>query len=90
MFTGVDIETLRQPQQHRFRNPDDVERLKPIHGNLDKRATEALKYLVEVRHTITIDVSNYLSFRHFEVMQFIVELKHRRLPIRKLNRKLLM
>jgi hypothetical protein len=49
MFTGVDIETLRQPQQHRFRKTHDVERLGPIHGNLDKRATEALKYLVEVR-----------------------------------------
>jgi hypothetical protein len=55
MFTGVHIETLRQPQQHRFRKTEDVERLKPIHGNLDKRATEALKYLVEVR-SITIDV----------------------------------
>ena len=53
MYAGVDIETLRQPQQHRFRKSQDVERLGPIHGNLDKRATEALKYLVEVRTRIT-------------------------------------
>jgi hypothetical protein len=49
MYTCVDIKTLGQPQQHRFRKNHDVERLGPIHGNLDKRATEALKYLVEVR-----------------------------------------
>ncbi|UJR21959.1 hypothetical protein I4U23_025027 [Adineta vaga] len=45
--TCVDIKTLTQSQQHRFRKTPDVERLRPIHGNLDKRATEALKYLVE-------------------------------------------
>ena len=48
MYVGVDIETLRKPQQSRFGKIHDVERLGPIHGNLDKRATEALKYLVEV------------------------------------------
>ncbi|CAF0946151.1 unnamed protein product [Rotaria sordida] len=47
LYTCVDIKTLAQPQQHRFRKHPDVERLAPIHGNLDKRATEALKYLVE-------------------------------------------
>ncbi len=49
IYTYTDIKTLGQPQQHRFRKNHDVERLRPIHGNLDKRATEALKYLVEVR-----------------------------------------
>ncbi len=56
MHAEVNIETLRQPQQHRFRQSHDVERLRPIHGNLDKRATEALKYLVEVStHIIRAD-----------------------------------
>ena len=49
--TNVHIETLKQPQtqQDRFQKYPDVERLGPIHGNLEKRATEALKYLTEVR-----------------------------------------
>ncbi|CAM4821998.1 unnamed protein product [Rotaria magnacalcarata] len=47
LYTCVNIKQLAQPQQNRFRKTPDVERLAPIHGNLDKRATEALKYLVE-------------------------------------------
>ncbi|CAF4137074.1 unnamed protein product [Rotaria magnacalcarata] len=46
-YTWVDIKALSQPQQQRYRKHPDVERLAPIHGNLDKRAIEALKYLVE-------------------------------------------
>ncbi|CAF4435001.1 unnamed protein product, partial [Adineta steineri] len=42
----VDIKTLVQSQQHRFRKSLDVPRFGPIHGNLDGRAREALKYLV--------------------------------------------
>ncbi|UJR27243.1 hypothetical protein I4U23_008538 [Adineta vaga] len=42
----VDIKSLVQPQQHRYRKTPDVPRLGPIHGNLDGRAREALKYLV--------------------------------------------
>ncbi|CAF0938718.1 unnamed protein product [Adineta ricciae] len=45
--TCIDMKTLTQQQQHRFRKSPDIERLRPIHGNLDKRAIEALKYLVE-------------------------------------------
>ncbi len=45
----MDIKTLIQSQQHRFRKSLDVPRLSPIHGNLDGRAREALKYLVTVR-----------------------------------------
>jgi hypothetical protein len=48
-FTWVDIKTLVQSQQHRFRKSSDVPRLGPIHGNLEGRAREALKYLVAVR-----------------------------------------
>jgi hypothetical protein len=48
-FACVDIKTLVQSQQHRFRKNPDVPRLGPIHGNLDGRAREALKYLVDVR-----------------------------------------
>lgn len=47
-YTDVNIETLRQSQEPRFGKNRDVQRLGRIHGNLDKRATEALKYLVEV------------------------------------------
>lgn len=50
--SAVDVNTLKQPQQNRFRKHPDVERLAPIHGNLEKRATEALKYLVEVSRSI--------------------------------------
>ncbi|CAF1159902.1 unnamed protein product [Rotaria sordida] len=45
-FACVDIKTLVQSQQHRFHKNLDVPRLGPIHGNLDGRAREALKYLV--------------------------------------------
>jgi hypothetical protein len=48
-FACVDIKTLVQSQQHRFRKSLDVQRLSPIQGNLDGRAREALKYLVAVR-----------------------------------------
>ncbi|CAF3367128.1 unnamed protein product [Rotaria socialis] len=48
-YTWVDIKALSQPQQQRYRKHPDVERLASIHGNLDERAIEALKYLVEVK-----------------------------------------
>ncbi|CAF1342793.1 unnamed protein product [Adineta steineri] len=55
LYTCVDIKTLgQQQQQNRFRKTPDVERLRPIHGNLDRRATEALKYLVEALRSNTI------------------------------------
>ena len=47
-FACVDIKTLVQPQQHRYRKSQDVPRLSPIHGNLEGRAREALKYLIAV------------------------------------------
>ncbi|CAF0756223.1 unnamed protein product [Adineta ricciae] len=50
----VDIKTLIQPQQHRYRKNPDVPRLNPIHGNLDGRAREALKYLVAAIHSNAI------------------------------------
>ncbi len=50
-FACVDIKTLVQSQQHRFRKNLDVARLSPINGNLDGRAREALKYLVAVRES---------------------------------------
>ena len=46
-YVSIDLKTLGQKQTSRFRKNHDVERLRPIHGNLEKRATEALKYLVE-------------------------------------------
>ena len=56
------MKTLTQQQQHRFRKSPDIERLRPIHGNLDKRAIEALKYLVEVFNTLsTFDMCAYVS-----------------------------
>jgi hypothetical protein len=39
---------LIHSESARFRKDLDLERLRPIHGNLDRRAKEALKYLVEV------------------------------------------
>ncbi|CAF3360300.1 unnamed protein product [Rotaria socialis] len=48
-YTWVDIKALSQPQQQRYRKHPDVERLASIHGNLDERAIDALKYLVEVK-----------------------------------------
>ncbi|CAF4362975.1 unnamed protein product, partial [Adineta steineri] len=55
LYTCVDIKTLgQQQQQNRYRKTPDVERLRPIHGNLDRRATEALKYLVEALRSNTI------------------------------------
>ena len=50
-FACVDIKSLVQPQSHRFRKTPDVARFSPIHGNLDGRAREALKYLVSVRES---------------------------------------
>jgi hypothetical protein len=50
-FACVDIKTLVQSQHHRFRKNLDVPRLGPIHGDLDGRAREALKYLVAVRES---------------------------------------
>ncbi|CAF0785040.1 unnamed protein product [Didymodactylos carnosus] len=46
-YTTVDINTLVQPQQHRFKNIPDMARLGNIHGTLNARASQALKYLVE-------------------------------------------
>ncbi|CAF1323294.1 unnamed protein product [Adineta steineri] len=55
LYTCVDIKTLgQQQQQNRYRKTPDVERLRPIHGNLDRRATEALEYLVEALRSNTI------------------------------------
>lgn len=51
-FACVDIKSLVQPQSHRFRKTPDVARFSPIHGNLDGRAREALKYLVAVRESL--------------------------------------
>lgn len=47
-FACVDIKTLIQSQQHCFRQSSDVARLAAVHGNLDERARQALKYLVAV------------------------------------------
>lgn len=46
----VDIKSLVQPSQHRYRKNLDVPRLNPLQGNVDGRAKEALKYLVAVRY----------------------------------------
>lgn len=71
-YVSIDIKTLGQKQTTRNRKSHDVERLRPIHGNLEKRATEALKYLVEVN--INFDrISVFICFvRHYEAMQYIV------------------
>ncbi|CAF3327196.1 unnamed protein product [Rotaria socialis] len=45
-FACVDIKTLVQSKKHHFRENQDVPRLGPVHGNLEGRAREALKYLV--------------------------------------------
>ena len=55
-FACVDIKTLVQSQQHRFRKSPDVVRLAPIHGNLDGRAKEALKYLVAVSEQTSLSL----------------------------------
>ena len=72
----VDIKTLVQPQQHRYRKNPDVPRLNPIHGNLDGRAREALKYLVAVRRSAKVYIRNYVIDvdRQYVAMQFIVVL----------------
>jgi len=45
MCACVDIKTLVQSQQHRFRPSPDFVRLPPLQGNVSERADEALKYL---------------------------------------------
>lgn len=62
-FVCVDIKTLAQSQQHRFRPSPDVVRLPPIHGNVHERAGEALEYLSAVSdHHFELGFHFYLSF----------------------------
>ena len=86
-YTSVNVETLIQPEQHRYRTSPDVQRLRPIHGNLERRAKEALKYLVEVRHSLskwTTTKRDRFFFRHCEVTPSTVVSK--RQQIRRLQR----
>ena len=76
----MNIETLVQPDQHRFRESPDVERLRPIHGNLEKRANDALKYLVDVSDQLLFTLNKKkkttLRFdlhRHCEATPYTVE-----------------